>query len=74
MRIKTFRFKGSDNEYTGDFTNIKVSEEDIDLEINKFIEDYVNELIDIKITTVDCGYHNNGGYNEVDLIYTIIYK
>ena len=77
MKIKTFRFKGSKtfyNQSIREHANMKDSENDIDYVINDFIKDNVNELIDIKITTIDCMHHNNGGYNNVDLIYTIIYK
>ena len=74
-KVKTFRFFGSYNEYKNStFSNIKTNTEDIDMEINNFIKENVTELIDIKITTVECRWHNNGGYNNVDLIYTIIYK
>lgn len=76
-RIKTFRFKGSRTKYIGNgigHENLKDSADIIDETINNFIYDEVAELIDIKITTVDCNYHNNGGYNDIDLIYTIIYR
>ena len=74
-QIKTFRFTGSESDYSQrNFTNIKTDTKTIDSTINDFIETNVNELIDIKVATVDCRYHNNGGYNSVDLIYTIIYK
>ncbi len=75
LKVKTFRFVGSECEYTnGKFKCLKDSTENIDIVINNFISKYVEELIDIKITTVENRYHNNGGYNNVDLIYTIIYK
>ena len=75
LKIQTFRFMGSGNEYfEGKFINRKDDTIEIDDIINDFIAHDVKELIDIKITTVDCRYHNNGGYNNVDLIYTIIYK
>ena len=74
-KIKTFRFVGSECDYTnGKFKCLKDDTKDIDSVINNFISKYVEELIDIKIATVDSSYHNNGGYNNVDLIYTIIYR
>ena len=75
LKVKTFKFIGSECEYTdGKFKCLKTNEKDIDTIINNFISKYVEELVDIKITTVESRYHNNGGYNNVDLIYTIIYK
>lgn len=74
-KIKTFRFIGSECQYENrEFKCLKDYAEDIDDIINNFISKHVNELIDIKIVTVDYRHHNNGGYNNVDLIYTIIYK
>lgn len=74
-KVKTFRFIGSKCEYTDrKFILLKTNTEDIDKEINEFVSENVTELIDIKITTVENHYHNNGGYNGVDLIYTVIYK
>lgn len=75
FKVKTFRFTGSECRYiNGKFECAKEQTKDIDTIINNFISKYVEELIDIKITTVESNYHNNGGYNNVDLIYTIIYK
>ena len=77
IQIKTFRFIGSKTKYLGSglsHENIKDDEKVIDKTINDFIKKNVKRLEDIKITTVDCNYHNNGGYNTVDLIYTIIYE
>ena len=74
-KIKTFKFVGSRCEYAnGKFKCLEDYTEDIDNVINNFISKNVTDLIDIKIVTVDSRYHNNGGYNNVDLIYTIIYK
>ena len=74
-KVKTFRFIGSKCEYTnGKFILLETGTEDIDRTINDFVSKNVGELIDIKVATVDSRYHNNGGYNNVDLIYTIVYK
>lgn len=74
-KIKTFRFIGSECEYNqGKFKCLKSDAKEIDDIINDFVSNNVDELIDIKIVTVGSRYHNNGGYNNVDLIYTIIYK
>ena len=73
-KVKTFRFKGSKTHYTSKGHEfLHDSTDDIDKVINNFICDNVSTLIDIKITTIECRWHNNGGYNEIDLIYTIIY-
>ena len=77
IQIKTFKFIGSKTKYLGNgngHENIKDDTETIDKTINDFIKKNVKCLEDIKITTVDCNYHNNGGYNSIDLIYTIIYE
>jgi hypothetical protein len=50
------------------------STKDIDNIINDFLLKNGAELIDIKITPIECSNHNNGGYNTIDLIYTVIYK
>lgn len=74
-KVKTFRFKGSKTRCTGKgYEYLHDSTDDIDKVINGFICDNVNTLIDIKVTAVECRWHNNGGYNEIDLIYTIIYE
>lgn len=77
LKIKTFRFIGSKNSYTrSGNTNEKVydKENKIDHEINQFLKDNGYDLVDIKITTIETNYHNNCGYNGVDLLYTVIYK
>ena len=77
MKIKTFRFIGCKNNYIREkSTSEKVydKENKIDYEINQFLKDNGYELVDIKITTIETNYHNNCGYNGVDLLYTIIYK
>ena len=74
---KTFRFNGSKNDYDRSSqknTKIYTSESVIDHTINQFLKDNEYILIDIKITTIDTNYHNNGGYNDIDLLYTIIYE
>lgn len=75
LKVKTFRFVGSECEYAnGKFKCLKDDVKDIDTVINNFLSKHVKELVDIKIVAVENRYHNNGGYNNVDLIYTIIYK
>ena len=76
LQIKTFRFKGSKTSYninTRKHTNINDDTNVIDEYVNNFIIDNGYRLVDLKVSTVDCAYHNNGGFNEIDLIYTLIY-
>ena len=76
-KIKTFRFVGSKNEYIkgkGDNNKLYTSESIIDHSINQWLADNNAILIDIKINTIETNYHNNCGYNQVDLLYTIIYE
>ena len=49
-----------------------VSEEKIENTLNYFMED--KEIISVDVKTIDVHYHNNGRANEIDLIYTILYK
>lgn len=75
VKVKTFRFKGCKTHCTSKGHEcLHDSTDDIDKVINNFICDNVSTLIDIKITTIECRWHNNGGYNKIDLIYTIIYE
>ena len=87
MYIKTFRFTIS-NAASVAFSEDKekdwyakrvaelVTPEKIDKEINKFLNKSIpdREVVDVKITSVDVHYHNNGRSNTIDLIYTIMYK
>lgn len=74
-KIKTFRFMGSSNIYNkGENSKEYTEVSAIDSFINDFLQHGDHSLIDIKIATVEAKHHNNGGYNLVDLIYTIIYE
>lgn len=87
MYIKTFKFTISNaasaafsEDKNKDWYDKRVAElatpEHIDKEINKFLNKSIpdREVVDIKITTVDVHYHNNGRGNTVDLVYTIMYR
>ena len=76
IQIKTFKFIGSKNKYLGNSKGnqkVTTNESNIDLTINDFITDNGYKLISISITPIICHEHNNCGYNEVDLLYTILY-
>ena len=49
-----------------------INEDSIEKEINEFCVD--KEIIDIKTNTFTTKNHNNGGYNEVFIVYTVMYK
>lgn len=75
MKVKIFRFIESKNLYENNISNQKVNQEDFDKYgdiINNFIED--KEVINIEVNTIQAKYHNNCGYNENHIIFTILYK
>lgn len=48
--------------------------EQIEEEINHFIDACTEEVIDIKTNVYEVRYHNNGRGNTNKIIYTIIYR
>lgn len=75
MKVKIFRFIESKNLYENNISNQKVNQEDFDKYgdiINNFIED--KEVINIEVNTIPAKYHNNRGYHENHIIFTILYK
>ena len=87
MYIKTFRFtvsnaatyadsRDKDSRWYQERLDELATPEQIDKKINKFLNVSIpdHEVVDIKITSVDAHYHNNGRSNTIDLIYTIMYK
>ena len=50
------------------------SPEQIEEEINHFIDMCTKEVIDIKTNVCEVRYHNNGRGNTNKIIYTIIYR
>ena len=75
MKVKIFRFIESKNLYENNISNQKVNQEDFDKYgdiINNFIED--KEIINIEVNTIQVKYHNNCGYHENHIIFTILYK
>ena len=76
IQVKTFKFIGSKNNYLGNSKGnkkIATHESNIDLAINDFITDNGYKLISVSVNAITCHEHNNCGYNEVDLLYTILY-
>ena len=82
MQIKTFRFNGcrnvvERNSITGGVTDSHAewdSPDKIDDFINGWAQKYNKVIVDVKITPVVVCRHNNGGYDTVDLIYTVFYN
>lgn len=75
MKVKIFRFIESKNLYENNISNQKVNQGDFDKYgdiINNFIED--KEVINIEVNTIQAHYHNNCGYHENHIIFTILYK
>ena len=56
--------------YQNNIKKIK-TEQQIETEINVFLKD--KTFVDMKVSTVDIQYHNNGRANTIHLIYTILY-
>lgn len=71
MKISVFKYKASETGITNDCGEC-VNTEVIESEINNFIKDKV--LRDIKVNTFTTHQHNNGGDNEVFLVYTLTYE
>lgn len=84
MRVKVFRFRVSNaasRPCTGDIGEKWFDKSKAELKSNEYIEDTINSFldkvnraIDIKVNTVDVGFHNNGRGNTVDLVYTVLYE
>ena len=83
MKIKVFKFlvsnwtsKNSDDDIgKRDYSiaRARLSEPStIEKTINEFCKN--KDIIDIKINSIDVGYHNNGRGNLIELWYTIMYK
>ena len=75
MKVKIFRFIESKNLYENKISSQRVNQEDFDKYgdiINNFIKD--KEEIIIKVNTIQAKYHNNCGYHENHIIFTILYK
>ena len=81
-KVKVFNFEVSNCAYGADKDDFKerwykintpklVSYDEVEETINNFLKD--KNYIDMKVTTVDADYHNNGLANKVILVYTIIY-
>lgn len=85
MKVKVFRFRVSnvasspcDDDYRKAWFKERLaelkSEKDIERIINEFLYKEAKKVLDIKVNTVDVGYHNNARGNTVDLVYTIPYE
>ena len=73
IKIKTFKFVASlcGHEEKGRGINA-FNADNIDDTINDFCKD--KDVIDVKVNTIEHNWHNNGGSNGIDIIYTIIYR
>lgn len=85
MKVKIFRFRVSNaassprpDDYRESWFKKRLaeleSEKDIECIINEFLYKEVKKVLDIKVNTVDVGYHNNARGNTIDLVYTILYE
>lgn len=85
MKIKTFTFKISGPHGTADFggagcwsekydrkENGLTTSKEIDKTINKFVSDV--DVVSISVDHQTTKHHNNGGCDDVQAIYTIIYN
>lgn len=83
IKIKVFRFEVSnassscfeDDKYQRWYKQDQIklaSREYIENCINEFLKD--KEFIDLKVSTIDVEYHNNGRGNTIHLLYTLLYK
>lgn len=85
MKVKIFRFRVSNaasisrgDDYREAWFRKRLAElnneNDIERIINEFLDKEVKKVLDIKVNTVDVGYHNNTRGNTIDLVYTILYE
>ena len=72
MKIAVFKYEASKSGWKENGGGECINAELIESEINEFCED--KEVIDIKVNTVEYDYHNNGGCNGVEIVYTIMYN
>ena len=83
MKVKSFRFRVSnwtlnpspkdkeDSHFVVAADEVKCCEE-IDYVLNRFMQSV--KVIDVKVSTIDVNYHNNGRGNKVDMMYTVLYE
>lgn len=83
MKIKVLKFVVSNCAYHCDAKDLQdayfrrkatelCDEETIERTVNAFIEG--KDIVDIKVTSVETRHHGNGRSNDVEIIYTIMYK
>jgi hypothetical protein len=74
MKVAVFKYYASMQGSKGYSSNYGecIDSELIQSELNEFMED--KEVIDIKTNTFTSYRHNNGGYDEVFIVYTIMYN
>lgn len=75
MKVKVFKYLASRlGAYTdfGEKVGECINEDSIEKEINTFCQD--KEVIDIKTNTFTTKIHNNAGFNEAYIVYTVLYK
>ena len=75
-KVKIFKFMLSDSGYLQ--KNWRYSDPEVDSvsTIEKIINNFIcgKEVVSISVNNVDVHYHNNGGSNKIELVYTIVYK
>ena len=82
-KVKVLKFEVSNCAYTANEDDFKtiwyknnapklVSYEEVEETINDFLKD--KNYIDMKVTTVDSIYSNNGRSNKIILVYSIVYS
>lgn len=73
MKVKIFKFSACDCRYVSNkFEKVSMNTAGAEAEINRFIEG--KQVISITPSVVDERHHNNGGYNTVSIVYTILYE
>lgn len=76
MKVKIFRFNVCHNIYDNigkKHSMQSMSTDEIEKTINNFIDKKQCVVKSIQSEIVPCHYHNNCGYNKIDIIYTICY-
>lgn len=73
MKVKILKFDASKNYYDRkDHNLIEINNGEAEKQLNDFISG--KDIIDIKINTITTKRHNNSGYDNNTIIYTILYK
>lgn len=74
-KVKIFEFSASKTCYDGTSHElIEFDKQEAERQINDFLQTPNINLIDIKVNVVEKLVHNNGGFNNNTIIYTVIYR